>query len=155
MYQLQYNELEKYRKQFNCQIDIMAGDTDSFFLKIINVNLNTLLTEMVKDELLDTSKYDKNHPLYNTKYQDVIGKFKDESEGKVKYSEWIFLRPKCYSLLSCTTEYNKAKGVSLKNTQINHQSYMDCYENNTIHSVDQTSRPSALYHQSKEDSIEK
>ena len=57
MYQLQYLELEKYRQQFKCQINIVAGDTDSFFLECVGVKREVLLDEMQKDELLDTSNY--------------------------------------------------------------------------------------------------
>ena len=96
MYQLQYIELEKYRKEQNCQINIVAGDTDSFFLELVNIKVETLTDLMKRDRLLDTSNYDKNHPLYSNELNSVIGKFKDESKG-VKYKEWIFLRPKCYS----------------------------------------------------------
>ena len=39
MYQLQYIELEKYRKEENCEINIVAGDTDSFVLEIKNIKL--------------------------------------------------------------------------------------------------------------------
>ena len=65
----------------------------------------------------------------------VIGKFKDENKGK-KYQEWIFLRPKCYSLLGDKNSM-RAKGVSLKNTEISHQSYLDCYNENKSVSVEQ------------------
>ena len=100
MYTLQYVELEKYRKQFNCEINIMAGDTDSFFVECKGVKLNQLLSAMIKDQLLDTSNYDKNDPLHSDKLGSVVGKSKDESKGQLKFKEWIFLRLKCYSLLS-------------------------------------------------------
>ena len=56
MYQLQYQELEAYRVEFpDSRIDIVAGDTDSFFLECHNLNLSTeLLPAMVRDGLLDT-----------------------------------------------------------------------------------------------------
>jgi len=31
MYQLQYQDLERYRQDLSCKIQIIAGDTDSFF----------------------------------------------------------------------------------------------------------------------------
>ena len=135
MYQLQYIELAKYRKNQKCTINIVAGDTDSFFLEVKGIRLESLLKLMVQDELLDTSNYDAEHPLYNNKLNSVIGRFKDESKGKI-YKEWIFLRPKCYSLLSEKTSM-KAKGVTLKDTDLTHQSYLDCYNNNQSVSVDQ------------------
>ena len=138
MYTLQYVELEKYRKQFNCEINIMAGDTDSFFLECKGVKLNQLLPAMIKDQLLDTSNYDKNDPLCSDKLASVVGKFKDESKGQLSYKEWIFLRPKCYSLLSEQKTTMKAKGIRLKGTDINHETYKSVYSENSYVSVPQT-----------------
>ena len=135
MYTLQYKELQKYRDNLKCTINIVAGDTDSFFLEIIDIKLDKLLKLMVKDKLLDTSNYCKTHPLYSDELNSVVGRFKDENKGK-KYSEWIFLKPKCYSLLS-DKESMKAKGISLKVTNLSHQSYRDCYTNNQSVSVNQ------------------
>ena len=64
MYKLQYIELAKYRKEYNCKINIVAGDTDSFFLEIENTKLEKITASMVRDQLLDTSNYDKDHSLY-------------------------------------------------------------------------------------------
>ena len=136
MYELQYIELEKYRREQNCQINIVAGDTDSFFLEVKNIKLEKLRSLMINDNLLDTSNYKRSHPQYSNKLNSVIGKFKDESKGE-KYVEWIFLRPKCYSLLS-DHESMKAKGVNLKNTTIDHQSYIDCFNDENPVSVEQS-----------------
>jgi hypothetical protein len=140
MYELQYTELEKYRREFNCEINIVAGDTDSFFLECKHVDLRTqLLPAMITDGLLDTSKYDPKDSLFSMEHCDTVGKFKDEGEGKV-YKEWMFLRPKCYSLLTEEEEASvqKAKGVNLRGTSVNHDTYMEVYENNTVISVPQS-----------------
>ena len=101
MYKLQYTELERYRQIFNCTIDVVAGDTDSFFLCCRDINLNNqLLPAMISDELLDTSNYPTTHPLHSKKFASQIGKFKDESGGGVRYVEWVFLRPNMYSMLT-------------------------------------------------------
>ena len=155
MYQLQYKDLAKYRKQFNCEINIVAGDTDSFFLECKNVDLKTqLLPAMMKDYLLDTSNYPKGHTLHSTRLDSVVGKFKDESKGEKTWKEWIFLRPKCYKLLSeeeheayqsaiphlatkADLKTMKAKGISLLGSAINFQSYMDAYLNESEISIPQ------------------
>ena len=138
MYELQYRELEKYRNEFNCEINIVAGDTDSFFLEVKNCKLKEqLLPKMIADGLLDTSNYDKHHPLHSRDLASVVGLFKDESEG-VGFLEWIFLRPKCYSLLwADLSEKIKAKGITTKGTEINHQSYLDIYNDGTTLTVQQ------------------
>ena len=147
MYKLQYEELEKYRHQFKCEINIIAGDTDSFFLQCKNVNQrNQLLPAMIEDQLLDSSNFAKNDPLYSTQLAAVIGKFKDENKGQDNYKEWIFLRPKSYSLLTDGQTTIKSKGISLKQTNINHQDYIDTYENSKEKRVVQ-SRIGTVNHQ--------
>jgi hypothetical protein len=138
MYQLQYQDLELYRNKFNCQIDIVAGDTDSFFIKCHGVKTQLLLTTMQKDGLLDTSNYPKDHPLFSTVVANKIGLFKDESCGN-RFKEMIFLRPKCYSLLyENNKEVLKAKGVNIKNSELRHDSYRKVYEEGGSISVAQT-----------------
>jgi len=153
MYQLQYNDLEIFRKRFNCELNIVAGDTDSFFLECKNVSVkNTLLPAMIEENLLDTSKFPITHPLYSKRLADVIGKFKDESKGIVEFKEWIFLRPKCYSMLGLNINLNveqeklKAKGIQIKQTKLKHANYLSAYNDGTIESVNQT-RIGSINHQ--------
>ena len=130
MYRLQYIELENYRNEFNCEINIVAADTDSFFLECKNVALDSLLSAMVRDHILDTSNYPITHPLYSREHANEIGLFKDESEGD-RYKEWIFLRPKCYSLLKeDDTSNRKAKGVirDVVRNRLQHERYKEVYE---------------------------
>ena len=131
MYQLHYVELAQYRRSLNCQIDLVAGDTDSFFLACKNVALSNLLRCMLDDGLLDTSNYPVHHDLYDSRNTNKVGLFKDESGGEHSFQEWIFLRPKCYSMLRCddSNSVRKAKGVThyaIKN-QLNHQHYQKVY----------------------------
>ena len=140
MYRLQYGDLAKYRKIFDPvggSIKILAGDTDSFFLEVSNIDLqDQLLPMMFSDGLLDTSNYPHFHDLYSKKYENKVGLFKDESAGKEDYVEWVFLRPKCYSLLSADgTSSHKAKGVK-RNTHLTHQQYLEVYK-----SFDPTTNP--------------
>ena len=61
---------------------------------------------------MDFSGYDKNHPCYDATNKKVLGKFKDEMDGKI-ITNFIALRPKMY----CLKVFNekkaekKAKGV--------------------------------------------
>jgi hypothetical protein len=136
MYELQYIHLERYRQMFGCQIHIVAGDTDSFFLECNNVDLRSqLLPQMIADGLLDTSNYDPSDPLYSRQFASQIGLFKDESMGKT-YQEWIFLGPKCYSLKGTTVSL-RAKGVHLRGTVIGHEHYQRVYRERSTVSVPQ------------------
>ena len=138
MYQLQYQDLEKYRQEFNCEIKIVAGDTDSFFLKCKNVDLDQLLKKMQDDGQLDTSNYPADHPLYSTTVENKLGLYKDEACGK-RFKEWIFLRPKCYSLkYRNNKEVLKAKGVNVKGTTLKHKNYKVVYKYNLVQSIPQT-----------------
>ena len=144
MYNLQYTDLEQYRVQFKCEINIVAGDTDSFFLECKGIRLENLIPRMMLDGLLDTSNYDKDDPFYSQQFNSKIGLIKDESKG-VRYKEWIFLKPKCYSLLSDKTSL-KAKGVRLRGTEIKHQTYLDVFKNDSIITVPQE-RIGSIAHQ--------
>ena len=130
MYRLQYVELQRYREEFaGSQINIIAGDTDSFFLEVKGVSLaNQLLPKMLADGLLDTSNYPVDSPLFSRQFENKIGLFKDESGGQEHYKEWVFLRPKCYSMLcEDNSSTHKAKGV-MRRTKMTHQQYVDIFE---------------------------
>ena len=144
MYRLQYQDLEKYRQQYvGCQINIVAGDTDSFFLEVKGVDLKSqLLPQMMADGLLDTSNYPATSPLYSRAFENKIGLFKDESGGDTNYAEWIFLRPKCYSMLADdNTHSHKAKGV-LRRTEMPHAHYREIY-NSFAPNADDEDAPSS------------
>ena len=105
---------------------------------MIRTRSEQLLPAMIRDELLDTSNYPKDHPLYSTKFASQIGKFKDESAGVQRFVDCIFLRPKLYSLKSDTTKHViKAKGVNTRQAAITHQHYVDIFMNGGAHHVKQ------------------
>lgn len=113
MYQLRYEKLQAYMDEFpGSKISVVAMDTDSFFLKLNNLSIERQLwPAMIRDELLDTSNFIDEHPLKSNKRKAKLGCVKDEGCGKT-FDEWIFLRPKCYSLkmLDSSTKCT-AKGV--------------------------------------------
>ena len=136
MYQLKYERLTSYEDRFNASIDILAGDTDSFFLSCYGVTLSQLLPAMQQDGLLDTSNYHPSHPLFSNTKKAVLGCVKDEACG-VPIREMVFLRPKCYSLLlDGDIEKKRAKGVQscVVRNNIKHAQYKAVYEENvTLH----------------------
>ena len=83
---------------------------------------------MIANEQLDTSNYDVSDPLYSSRFSAVIGKFKDESKGCVEYQEGIFLRPKSYALKTQNKPVLKFKGINLKQTDLEYNSYLQAYE---------------------------
>jgi len=140
MYRLQYQDLAEYRQRFSCEINILAGDTDSFFLEVCGVDLTTqLLPAMMHDGLLETSNYNPASPLFSKLHENEIGLFKDESGGKDVFMEWVFLRPKCYSMLTeSNISKHRAKGVT-RRTPLLHQQYLDVYH--SFHPDDQQTPP--------------
>ena len=141
MYKLKYIDLKKYEDAFNCQLNLIAGDTDSFFLECVNVSVrNTLIPAMIADESMETSNYDANHPRWSKHNAFKVGLFKDETEGKFELLEGIFLRPKCYSILTTVTGKSimKAKGITLGSSGIDHESYLHSYFDEVDVNVDQT-----------------
>lgn len=148
MYRLQYVELEKYRQEFNCEIEVIAGDTDSFFLHCRGVDVqNKLLPAMLRDELLDTSNFDPSHALYTTRFTNEIGKFKDETGQKFEIIEAVFLRPKCYSLKTNEEAcIKKAKGITYKTVKdvLTHDDYKNIYAAYEPHEHDEPTSPKRL-----------
>jgi len=138
MYEFQYRDLERYRDaDANQHIDIVAGDTDSFFLRLRNIGKDDLLDRMQADRLLDTSNYPEDHPRYSTRFASKLGCFKDEGMGD-EYYEGYFLCPKMYSLMKVNQEeLMKAKGMNLKDSIVTHQSYFQAYEYGDIISIPQ------------------
>ena len=144
MYELKYKILAKYEARFKCKISIVAGDTDSFFLECRNVDVvKKLIPAMIADGHLDTSNYDKSNPLYSNDIASVVGRFKDETKGRGKILEGVFLCPKSYSILTDSyipkeKNVKKVKGVILKGSSIDHDSYLEAYNYSTVLTIPQS-----------------
>ena len=62
-------------------------------------------------EEYDFSDYPKDHSCYSTENKKVVGKFKDECNGR-PITEFVSLRPKMYSIFEASgRNIKKAKGV--------------------------------------------
>lgn len=130
MYKFRYDKMTQYSQEFRGDMEVIAGDTDSFFIKVTDIDVeNVLLPKMLEDGILDSSNFPHDHPCYSEKYKARLGCFKDECAGR-KQQEWIFLRPKAYSLKSADgREYKRAKGVQrcVVNLNITHSSYQRAF----------------------------
>ena len=112
--------------------EVVASDTDSIFLSIKTKDLYKDMEKIIEE--LDTSGYPKDHSLYSEKNKKVIGKFKDELNGKIM-NEIVFLRSKAYSYtLTDFKECKKLKGIGKTtiNKDIKFDDYKDCLFNNEI-----------------------
>ena len=109
--------------------------TDSF---VINIKTEDFYKDIANDvkKWFDTSKYDKNDkiPLPKGINKKVIGKFKDELEGKIM-TEFCALRAKAYAHKLCDdTECKKAKGTKkpLIKRELMSENYKDSFFNDKI-----------------------
>ena len=126
MYKFYYQHL-KYKYGSRCEL--LYTDTDSLLLEI--------KTEDIYEDMechkryYDTSDYPKDHPLHSQENKKVIGKMKDECNGK-PISEVVCLRSKMYSILIEGGENKKkAKGTTkvVTKKEISHQNYKDALFN--------------------------
>ena len=83
---------------------------------------------MIRDKLLDTSNYPKDHILYSDALNARLGCIKDEFKGNV-CREIIMLAPKCYSMaVDGGGDKRKAKGVGKRVTKtLSHDDYKQRY----------------------------
>ena len=104
------------KPKYGDNIRIVYTDTDSFVFHTRSDDIYQDLQE-INDEM-DFSGYDKNHNCYDATNKKVLGKFKDECEGKIMEG-FTGLRPKCYAfkIHGDDKEYKKCKGTA-KNTVI-------------------------------------
>ena len=108
MYNFYYNVI---KKKYGNSVRLLYTDTDSL---IIEIKTNDFYQDIkIILDYFDTSDYPKDNiydlPLVNRK---VLGKFKDELNGKIM-TEFIGLRSKLYShkILNTEREIKRAKGV--------------------------------------------
>lgn len=74
MYELRYNKLRAYEEEFGGSMRIVAGDTDSFFIRVRGAKLcHEFLAALARDNLLDTSNYPPEHPLYSADNKAKLG----------------------------------------------------------------------------------
>ena len=102
MYDFYYNVLQK---RYSNKVKLLFTDTDSL---CVEIETEDVYKDMQEDkDYYDFSEYKKDHFLYSTENQAVVGKFKDEFAGKI-IIEFVGLRSKLNSL---TVQDDKEKKV--------------------------------------------
>ena len=107
-------ELSKWLMyDFHSQFDaeLLFTDTDSLTYEIKSEDV---YEEFFKHKhLFDVSNYPKDSKFFDETNKKVIGKMKDESEGKI-IDEFVGLKSKMYSMKNIDgKESNTAKGVNI------------------------------------------
>ena len=93
MYDFHYNYI---KKEYGSRAKLLFTDTDSLTYEIETEDVYKDLWK--RKELFDNSDYPKGSPYEFQENKKVIGKFKDESCGKI-ISEFVGLRSKMYSYI--------------------------------------------------------
>ena len=79
------------KKKYDDKIKLFYTDTDSFIFQIETEALYNGFGDMKGH--MDFSGYGKSHPCYDNTNKEVLGKFKDEHDGKI-FTLYIGLKPK-------------------------------------------------------------
>ena len=107
MYSFNYDVLKhKYKED----IKLIYTDTDSFVIHTKTEDIYDDFKEL--SEHMDFSGYNKNHKCYDPTNKKVLGKFKDECDGKI-IAHFIGLKPKSYAfkVYKEDKEEKKSKGI--------------------------------------------
>ncbi|XP_065223826.1 uncharacterized protein LOC135847991 [Planococcus citri] len=129
MYNFHYNVIKPL---YNDKVELCYTDTDSLLYDITTYNFYADILPLVPTHF-DTSDYPKeniyNFPLVNKK---VIGKFKDECNGKIMY-EFIGLKSKSYCFKVEDKVTKKCKGIKkcVVKEDIKMDEFKTCLENKT------------------------
>ena len=92
MYQFHYDVI---KKTYQDKAKLLFTDTDSLCYHIRTDDFYKDMRD--SKELYDMSNFDPSSEFYDDTNKKVLGKFKDECDGKPP-SEFVGLRPKMYSL---------------------------------------------------------
>ena len=103
------------KKRYGDKIKLLFTDTDSLCVEIETDDVYKDMEE--QKEYYDFSEYPKDHFLYSTENQAVVGKYKDEMEGKI-ITEFVGLRSKLYSLTIQDEKKQKKLLKVLKNVSL-------------------------------------
>lgn len=144
MYDYHYNHmLPKYGNK--CKL--LFTDTDSL---CYSIETEDVYADMKQDsDMYDFSGYDKNHYLYDVVNKKVIGKMKDELNGKIM-TEFVGIRPKVYAYVKesevddkkckglkrvISVEDKKCKGVKrvIRDNKITFDQYKKCIFENRVY----------------------
>ena len=120
MYNFHYNYI---KKEYGSRAKLLFTDTDSLTYEIETEDVYKDLWK--RKELFDNSDYPKGSPYEFQENKKVIGKFKDESCGKIM-SEFVGLRSKMYSYIMEDGKGGMtAKGIKKKviKKDIMHENY--------------------------------
>ena len=117
-------------KPKSCQL--LYTDTDSFIMNVYteDVYYDMLPSSLEKHNIpniYDTSDYPQEHFLYSSENKKVLGKMKDEMNGR-PIEEYVGIRSKMYSVLVGNHSFKKAKGIKkcVIQRDLTHEMFKSC-----------------------------
>ena len=113
MYQWRYNQLPMALTP-TATLDILAGDTDSFFVRVKGMSQIQFETNLCMLSFLNTSNFNKSHPLFTNDRHAKLGCIKNEYPN-VAIEYMIFIRPKVY----CIRAFGSNKHIKITVKGIN------------------------------------
>lgn len=124
---------EYLKPKYGKNMSNLMTDTDSL---VLHIKCNDFYKDMKDDGFYYDMSEMKNKDFQDNKNKKVLGKFKDEANGK-PISEFIGLRAKMYSYIidNDKNEHKKCKGIKKCNVSknINHNMYKDALFNAKIY----------------------
>ena len=130
---LDYSKIHMYsfhcdilKPKYDDKIKLVYTDTDSYVIKVDTEDLYEDLKEI--NDYMDFSDYPVEHPNYDKTNKKVLGKFKDEMNGKI-ISKFIGLKPKsyCYKVYGEDKDHKKSKGIveHKVSSELSYEKYAD------------------------------
>ncbi|CAP33968.1 Protein CBG15878, partial [Caenorhabditis briggsae] len=135
MYEFHYDVM---LPKYSSNLRLCYQDTDSYIYEIKTDDVYEDMQSM--KEHFDFSDYPTDNKLYSIENKKVIGKFKDELNGKIM-TEIVAFRPKQYAFkIDDGSEQKKNKGIkkSVVKKEMTFNDYKNCLENRTIERKQQT-----------------
>lgn len=108
MYQFHYDVI---KAKYGNKAKLCMTDTDSLCYVIETDDMYQDMHD--SKELYDMSNFDESSPFFDKTNKKVLGKFKDECDGKPP-EEFVGLRPKMYSMLDGNSTKEKKTGKGIK-----------------------------------------
>jgi len=103
-----YKGFYRFREHFNYNVQLVAGETDSLKMKILDPNNNFIIKMKELTDIIDFSFLPPAHELYNNKISCEMGKWKVES---LNIAEYVSLKSKVFSYIAfcdqCKTQFSE------------------------------------------------
>ena len=133
MYSFYYDIL---KPKYGDNIKLVYTDTDSYVIQVMTDDIYEDFRGI--NDYMDFSDYPISHPNYDKWNKKVLGKFKDEMNGKI-ITSFIGLKPKsyCFKVYGEDKEHKKSKGVITHkvNKELNYDKYEETLRRKTKENV--------------------